>query len=227
MHILIIEDNEEIASYIINNLIEHGHQADHALRGDEGSEMALTGNYHVLVVDRMLPGMDGLELIKKIRGGGVQTPILILSSLGDLDNRVLGLNAGGDDYLAKPFAFSELLARLEALNRRHQSETLETVLVVGDLKMDLLNREVKRGGKQIELEPRAFSLLEYFMRHSNQVVTREMLLRNVWDYNFDPQTNVVDVHISRLRSKIDKDFDIQMLNTIRGAGWILSDAANR
>ncbi|MCY4150290.1 MAG: response regulator transcription factor [Gammaproteobacteria bacterium] len=224
MHILIIEDNEEIASYIVNKLIEHGHQADHALRGDEGGEMAAKGNYHVLVVDRMLPGMDGLELIRKLREDGIQTPILILSSLGDLDNRVLGLNAGGDDYLGKPFAFSELLARLEALNRRHQSENQETVLVVGGLKMDLLTREVWRDEKPIELEPRSFSLLECFMRHSNQVVTREMLLQHVWDYNFDPQTNVVDVHISRLRSKIEKDFDVHMLLTIRGVGWTLSDA---
>lgn len=226
MHILIIEDNEEIASYIVNNLIEHGHQSDHVICGNEGSEMAMKGNYHVLVVDRMLPGMDGLELIKKLRANGVQTPILILSSLGDTDNRVLGLKAGGDDYLGKPFAFSELLARLEALNRRHQAETQETALIVGNLKMDLLAREVRRDEKLIELEPRAFSLLEYFMRHSNQVVTREMLLQNVWNYNFDPQTNVVDVHISRLRSKIDKDFDIPMLETIRGAGWILSDASH-
>ncbi|MCY4227783.1 MAG: response regulator transcription factor [Gammaproteobacteria bacterium] len=224
MHILIIEDNEEIASYIVNKLIEHGHQADHALRSDEGGEMAAKGNYHVLVVDRMLPGMDGLELIRKLREDGIQTPILILSSLGDLDNRVLGLNAGGDDYLGKPFAFSELLARLEALNRRHQSENQETVLVVGGLKMDLLTREVWRDEKPIELEPRSFSLLECFMRHSNQVVTREMLLQHVWDYNFDPQTNVVDVHISRLRSKIEKDFDVHMLLTIRGVGWTLSDA---
>lgn len=227
MHILIIEDNEEIASYIIKNLTEHDHEADHTMHGDEGFNLAVTGNYHVLVIDRMLPRMDGLELIKQLRKDGVQTPILILSSLGDLDNRVLGLNAGGDDYLAKPFAFSEFLARLEALNRRHQSEPQETVLVVGDLTMDLLAREVRRDGQLIELEPRAFSLLEYLMRHSNQVVTREMLLQNVWDYNFDPQTNVVDVHISRLRSKIDKDFEIQMLETIRGAGWILSDANYR
>ncbi len=224
MHILIIEDNEEIAAYIINNLIETGHQADHAERGDQGAEMAMNENYHVLVVDRMLPEMDGLDLIRGLREKGNQTPILILSSLGDTDNRVLGLNAGGDDYLTKPFAFSELLARLHALNRRNQSQTQETVLIVGNLKMDLITREVRRDDKLIELEPRSFSLLECFMRHSNEIVTREMLLFHVWDYKFDPQTNVVDVHVSRLRSKIDKDFDIQMLLTIRGVGWTLSDA---
>ncbi|MCY4051688.1 MAG: response regulator transcription factor [Gammaproteobacteria bacterium] len=224
MHILIIEDNEEIATHIINNLIENGHQADHALRGDEGVEIAMSGNYDVLIVDRMLPGMDGLDLIRRLREQGNQTPTLILSSLGDTDNRVLGLNAGGDDYLTKPFAFSELLARIHALNRRNHSQTQETTLVVGNLKMDLLTREVWRNEKLIELEPRSFSLLECFMRHSNQIVTREMLLLHVWDYKFDPQTNVVDVHVSRLRSKIDKDFDDQMLLTIRGVGWTLSDA---
>ncbi|MXZ80838.1 MAG: response regulator transcription factor [Gammaproteobacteria bacterium] len=224
MHILIIEDDEEIASYIIKNLTEHGHSADHAMRGDEGCDMAMAGGYQVLVIDRMMPGMDGLDLIAKLRQQDINTPILILSSLGDLDNRVMGLNAGGDDYLAKPFAFSELLARLEALTRRRQGGTQETVLVVGSLEMNLLAREVKRDGTPIELQPREFSLLEYFMRHSDQVVTREMLLQNVWDYNFDPQTNVVDVHISRLRGKIDKGFDVQMLETIRGAGYILRDA---
>jgi two-component system OmpR family response regulator len=183
--------------------------------------MASGGSYEALIVDRMLPAMDGLTMVSTLRSQNNQTPALILSALGDVDDRVEGLKMGGDDYLTKPFAFSELLARLEALVRRSATETQETTLVAGDLVMDLLSREVTRENSVIELQPREFRLLEYLMRHSNQVVTRTMLLENVWDYNFDPQTNVIDVHISRLRGKIDKTFDEPMLNTVRGAGYIL------
>ena len=221
MRVLIIEDDEATAAYIHKGLLEGGHSADTAIQGDQGLTMANDDNYHALIVDRMLPVLDGLTLISKLREAGNQTPVLILSALGDVDDRVEGLKAGGDDYLTKPFAFSELLARLEALARRTSAETQETVLTAGDLVMDLLGREVKRGATVIDLQPREFRLLEYLMRHSNQVVTRTMLLENVWDYNFDPQTNVIDVHISRLRGKIDKNFDTPMLNTVRGAGYIL------
>lgn len=221
MRVLIIEDDEATAAYIHKGLQEGGHTADIANRGDLGFAMARDDKYHALIVDRMLPGMDGLLIVSQLRENDNQTPALILSALGDVDDRVEGLKAGGDDYLTKPFAFSELLARLEALARRATAESQETVLVAGELSMDLLAREVKREEIVIDLQPREFRLLEYLMRHSNQVVTRTMLLENVWDYNFDPQTNVIDVHISRLRGKIDKSFDTPMLNTVRGAGYIL------
>ncbi len=221
MRVLIIEDDEATAAYIQKGLVEGGHTADIATRGDTGLSRAQEDNFHALIVDRMLPAVDGLTVVSQLRESGNQTPALILSALGDVDDRVEGLKAGGDDYLTKPFAFSELLARLEALARRTTAESQETVLVAGDLVMDLLGREVKRADTVIDLQPREFRLLEYLMRHSNQVVTRTMLLENVWDYNFDPQTNVIDVHISRLRGKIDKNFDTTMLNTVRGAGYIL------
>ena len=224
MRVLIIEDDEATASYIRKGLIEAGHTVDVAEQGDDGLAMASNENYQALVVDRMLPVMDGLTVISNLRTQNNQTPALILSALGEVDDRVEGLRAGGDDYLTKPFSFSELLARLEALVRRTTSETQETTLQVSDLKMDLLGREVTRGDTVIDLQPREFRLLEYLMRHSNQVVTRTMLLENVWDYNFDPQTNVIDVHISRLRSKIDKNFSTQLLNTVRGAGYILRES---
>lgn len=224
MRVLIIEDDEATAAYIQKGLLEGGHTADIATRGDTGLARAQEDNFHALIVDRMLPAIDGLSIVSKLREDGNHTPALILSALGDVDDRVEGLKAGGDDYLTKPFAFSELLARLEALARRTTSESQETVLVAEDLVMDLLGREVKRADTVIDLQPREFRLLEYLMRHSNQVVTRTMLLENVWDYNFDPQTNVIDVHISRLRGKIDKNFDTQMLNTVRGAGYILRAA---
>ncbi len=221
MRVLIIEDDEATAAYIHKGLVEAGHTVDTAVQGDDGLSLANSENYQALIVDRMLPVMDGLTVISTLRSQNNHTPALILSALGDVDDRVEGLKAGGDDYLTKPFAFSELLARLEALARRSATETQETTLVAGDLVMDLLGREVRRGDKLIDLQPREFRLLEYLMRHSNQVVTRTMLLENVWDYNFDPQTNVIDVHISRLRGKIDKYFDTQLLNTVRGAGYIL------
>ncbi len=221
MRILIIEDDQETASYIQKGLAEAGHESDIASRGDHGFTLARDGDYQALIVDRMLPVMDGLTIVSTLRQQNNHTPALILSALGDVNDRVEGLNAGSDDYLTKPFSFSELLARLDALFRRAAVETPETILVAGDLVMDLLGREVKRGDSVIDLQPREFRLLEYLMRHSNQVVTRTMLLENVWDYKFDPQTNVIDVHISRLRGKIDKNFDVPLLNTVRGTGYIL------
>ncbi len=221
MRVLVIEDDSETASYIAKGLKESGHVVGRAKDGKEGLFMALDEPYDVLVVDRMLPGLDGLSVIQTLRKSANHTPTLILSALGEVDDRVQGLRAGGDDYLVKPFAFSELLARLEALVRRADVEAADTVLRVGDLEMDLLTRAVKRAGRQIELQPREFRLLEYLMRHRDQVVTRTMLLESVWDYHFDPQTNVIDVHVSRLRRKIDKDFDQRLLHTVRGAGYIL------
>lgn len=224
MQLLIVEDDTATATFIQKGLSDAGHNADVSPTGDQGLAMATRGHYDALIIDRMLPNLDGLALVSSLRDQGLKTPVLILSALGEVNDRVEGLKMGGDDYLTKPFAFSELLARLEALARRNAAETQETTLVVGELRMDLLGREVWRGGLPIDLQPREFRLLEYLMRHSNQVVTRTMLLENVWDYNFDPQTNVIDVHISRLRGKIDKNFDTQMLNTVRGAGYILRES---
>ena len=223
MNILIVEDDRQTASFIQKGLVEAGYVVDHAANGEDGLHLALTGNYDALIVDRMLPKRDGLSLIQHLRATGMQTPVLILSALGEVDNRVDGLRAGGDDYLVKPYAFSELLARLQALLRRVQPQQEQTLLKVRDLEMDLLKRRVTRAGTVISLQPREFNLLEYFMRHAGQVVTRTMLLEKVWDYHFDPQTNVIDVHVSRLRSKVDKDFDVPLLHTIRGAGYLLHD----
>lgn len=222
MHILVIEDDSDTATYLSRGLEESGHKVDLAHEGREGLFMALDQTYDSLVVDRMLPGMDGLAIIRTLRNADNRTPVLILSALGEVDARVEGLRAGGDDYLVKPFSFSELLARLEALVRRNEpSGKQKTVLKVDSLEMDLLARTVMRDGQTIDLQPREFRLLEFLMRHSDQVVTRTMLLENVWDYNFDPQTNVIDVHISRLRSKIDKQFETPLLHTVRGAGYVL------
>ncbi len=222
MRILIIEDDTDTATYLTKGLGECGHLVQRAVNGKEGLFMALEEDFEAMVVDRMLPGLDGLSLIRSLRAAGKRTPALILSALGEVDDRVEGLRAGGDDYLVKPFAFSELLARLDALLRRSENETgAQTALKIGDLEMDLLTRMVRRAGRPIELQPREFRLLEYLLRHSGQVVTRTMLLENVWDYNFDPQTNVIDVHISRLRSKIDKDFERPLLHTVRGAGYVI------
>tara|TARA_Y100001936_G_C16083899_1_gene680073 strand:+ start:2625 stop:3305 length:681 start_codon:yes stop_codon:yes gene_type:complete len=222
MHILLIEDDINAASYVIKGLKESGHVVDHASDGEEGMELSLTLKFDVIIIDRMLPKLDGLSLIKKIRDKKINTPILILSALGEVEEKVLGLKAGADDYLAKPFSFSELLARIEVLVRRTNPEVKETSLKVGSLIMNLLTRQVHRNGIEIELQPREFRLLEFLMRRSNQVVTRTMLLEGVWEYHFDPQTNVIDVHISRLRSKIDKPFDgKEMLFTERGAGYAL------
>jgi len=221
MKLLIIEDDREVASYLVKGLTESGYVVDHSADGREGLYLSSSGHYDALIVDRMLPGMEGLPLIAALRAAGVAVPVLILSALGAVDDRVKGLRAGGDDYLVKPFAFSELLARIEVLLRRGGMPVATTRLRVGDLEMDLLTRAVVRAGRAIELLPREFSLLEYLMRHPGQVVTRTMLLENVWDYHFDPQTNVIDVHVSRLRQKIDKGFDHPLLQTVRGAGYTL------
>lgn len=222
MHILLIEDDKDAAAYLIKGLKESGHVTDHASDGEEGLNMALDSNFDVLIVDRMLPKIEGLALVQELRKEGNDTPILVLSALGEVDERVKGLKFGADDYLSKPFSFSELLARIEALSRRTQPESSSTSLEVGDLSIDLLSREVHREGQKIELQPREYRLLEFLMRRPNQVVTRTMLLEGVWEYHFDPQTNVIDVHISRLRSKIDKPFKgKQMLHTERGAGYAL------
>jgi len=221
MRILVIEDDRETHDYLVGGLKQSGHVVDGVADGKDGLFLALDQEYDVLVVDRMLPGVDGLTIVDTVRNTGSTVPILILSALGEVDDRVEGLRRGGDDYLVKPFAFSELLARLEALVRRGSVEAVATRLQVADLEMDLLGRRVTRGGQEIELQPREFRLLEYLMRHSGQVVTRTMLLEKVWDYHFDPQTNVIDVHISRLRGKIDRGFDPPLIETVRGAGYRL------
>lgn len=223
MRILIIEDDLEATAYMVKGLKESGCVVDHAADGKDGLFMAASENYDALIVDRMLPGKDGLSIVKTLRSTGNKTPVLILSALGEVDDRVKGLRAGGDDYMTKPYAFAELLARLEALQRRGKVETANTTLSVADLEMDLVSRSVKRAGKSIDLQPKEFALLEYLMRHAGSIVTRTMLLEKVWDYSFDPQTNVIDVHISRLRQKIDKGFDRPLLHTIRGAGYSLHD----
>ncbi|MFD1702179.1 winged helix-turn-helix domain-containing protein [Methylopila henanensis] len=225
MKLLIVEDDREAAAYMVKALSEAGHVADHASDGAEGYEFATSGSYDVLVVDRMLPKLDGLSLIGRLRAEGATTPVLILSALGHVDDRVQGLRAGGDDYLTKPYAFAELLARVETLARRGQASAGETVYRVADLEIDRLSHSCSRAGQEIVLQPREFRLLEYLMRNAGQVVTRTMLLENVWDYHFDPQTNVIDVHVSRLRSKIDKGFDKPLLHTVRGAGYLIRDGA--
>lgn len=223
MRILVIDDDRETLDFVVQGLEESGHVADEAEDGKEGLFLALEGDHDAIVVDRMLPGLDGLSIVQTLRSEGRKTPILILSALGEVDDRVQGLRRGGDDYLVKPFAFSELLARLEALVRRGETEpdAAPTRLSVADLEIDRLSRRVKRAGRTIELQPREFRLLEFLMEHSGQVVTRTMLLEKVWDYHFDPQTNVIDVHVSRLRSKIDKDFDPPLIHTVRGVGYVL------
>jgi two-component system OmpR family response regulator len=224
MRILLIEDDDQLALYLQKALKEAGMVVDRAADGRDGLFLAASEPYDALIVDRMLPKMDGLAILRTLRASDNPVPALILSALGEVDDRVQGLRAGSDDYLVKPFAFSELHARLEALLRRGNSERAKTRLSVHDLEMDLLSRQVSRADKKIELQPREFRLLEYMLRHADQVVTRTMLLENVWDYHFDPQTNVIDVHISRLRAKIDRDFDPPLLHTVRGAGYMLSDS---
>jgi two-component system OmpR family response regulator len=221
MRVLVIEDDAETARYIAKGLGESGYAVDVATDGKEGLLQAVGEDYDVAVVDRMLPGLDGLSVVETLRRAGKHTPILFLSAMGGVEDRVKGLRGGGDDYLVKPFAFSELLARIEALLRRRGGAAVETLLREGDLEMDVLARTVKRGGRTITLQPREFALLEYLLRHAGQVVTRTMLLEQVWGYHFDPQTNVIDVHISRLRQKIDRDFDRPLLQTVRGAGYSL------
>ena len=222
MRVLLIEDDTEAASYLVKGLGESGHVVDHAEDGPTGLGLATGETYDVMIIDRMLPGMDGVTIIEMLRKNGNTTPVLILSAMNRVPDRVEGLKSGGDDYLTKPFAFAELLARLEALLRRGRSDAAETTLRVADLEMDLLSRRVTRAGEPIDLQPREFRVLEYLMRHAGHVVTRTMLLENVWDYSFDPQTNVIDVHISRLRQKIDKGHEQPLLHTVRGAGYRLS-----
>ncbi|MGO1118572.1 winged helix-turn-helix domain-containing protein [Rhodovibrionaceae bacterium A322] len=222
MRILIVEDDTKTASYMAKGLTESGHTVDQATNGRDGLFHASSGDYDVIILDRMLPELDGLSLLNALRAAEVNTPVLILSALSGVDDRVQGLTAGGDDYLTKPFAFSELQARIDALLRRRSASSVETTLSEGDLTMNLLSRKVVRAGQKIDLQPREFRLLEFLLRHAGQTVTRTMLLEGVWEYHFDPQTNVIDVHISRLRSKIDKDFDHPLLHTVRGAGYRLS-----
>lgn len=224
MHLLLVEDDKEAAAWLIKGLRAKGHVVDYAIDGEDGLHLALTGNYDVLIVDRMLPKRDGLSLIRMLRADGDGTPTLVLSALGEVDDRVSGLRAGGDDYLVKPYAFDELLARLEALTRRTADAAAPAhSLRVGDLELDLRTHKVSRAGQNIRLQPKEMQLLEYLMRHKDQIVTRNMLLEHVWDFHFDPQTNVIDTQISRLRSKIDKGFDTSLVHTIRGRGYRLSE----
>jgi len=224
MRLLIVEDDRDAAGYMEKGLKESGHAVDLAHTGREGLLRAASGDYDVLIVDRMLPELDGLGLVRTLRATDNRTPVLFLSALGQVEDRVKGLRSGGDDYLAKPYAFSELLARVESLGRRRQSQATagpETALRYEDLSLDLLSRRVERGGRELDLQPREFKLLEVLMRHAGQVMTRTMLLEKVWDYRFDPQTNVIDVHISRLRQKVDRGFPHALIHTVRGAGYSL------
>ena len=221
MHILIIEDDSDAADYLAKGLRESGHSVEVAEDGRAGLIKAAAETFDVLIVDRMLPGLDGLSLVQHLRTAGNTTPALFLSALGEVDDRVKGLRAGGDDYLVKPYAFAELLARVETVGRRSHATPVSTVLRVADLELDLLGRKASRGGQVIDLQAEEFQLLETLMRHPGQVMTRTMLLEQVWDYHFDPQTNVIDVHISRLRQKIDRDFDVPLIQTVRGAGYCL------
>ena len=222
MRILLVEDDPTVAQFVAKGLREAGHVVEHSDNGRDGLFMAASEAFDTIILDRMLPGgIDGIRLLETLRSQNNATPVLLLSALAQVDERVAGLKAGGDDYLTKPFAFSELLARVEALTRRGKSDGPQTKLLVGDLEMDLLSRGVRRAGQKIDLQPREFRLLEYLMRHASQVVTRTMLLEGVWDYHFDPQTNVIDVHVSRLRQKIDKPFASSLIHTIRNAGYML------
>ena len=224
MHILLVEDDEIAAKYLRRGLSERGHRVEHAANGELGLQRALSEKFDLLVVDRMLPGQDGLSVIRTLRTEGYNVPVLVLSALGEVDDRIAGLRAGGDDYLIKPYAFGELLARLEALSRRHvESQPLDR-LSIADLELDLVEHKVQRSGKPIRLQPKEVKLLEYLMRHAGQLVTRKMLLERVWGFHFDPETNVIDTQISRLRSKIDRGFKTPLLHTIRGRGYRLSES---
>ena len=221
MKVLVIEDDVATGAYISKGLQEQGHVVDLAPNGRDGLFLAAGESYDIMIVDRMLPALDGLSLIKTIRGAGVRTPVLFLTTMSAVGDRVEGLEAGGDDYLVKPFAFAELLARVNALARRPPMTQVQTVLKVADLEMDLISRTVRRAGREVELQPREFRLLEYLMRNAGRVVTRTMLLENVWDFHFDPKTNIVETHISRLRSKVDRGFDPELIETVRGSGYLL------
>lgn len=221
MNILIVEDDQQLADQLKDSLRDSGHEAVHVADGEAGEREASQMAYDVMVVDRMLPKQDGLTMISNLRDAGIKTPVLILSALGQVDDRVTGLRAGGDDYLSKPYAFSELLARVEILGRRAENHSAETTIKVADLVLDRIGHDAERAGQKITLQPREYRLLEYLMRNEGRLVTRTMLLEHVWDLHFDPQTNVIDVHISRLRAKIDKDFDTPLLQTVRGRGYRL------
>ena len=221
MKVLVIEDDAETGAYVKKGMEEHGHVVDLAANGRDGLFLAAGEAYDVMIVDRMLPGLDGLSVVKTIRGAGVKTPVLFLTTMSGVGDRVAGLEAGGDDYLMKPFAFAELLARVNALARRPPMTQVETVLRVADLEMDLISRRARRAGQEIALQPREFRLLEYLMRNAGRVVTRTMLLESVWDFHFDPKTNIVETHVSRLRSKVDRGFDAELIQTVRGSGYLL------
>ena len=222
MRILLVEDDATVAGFVVKGLREAGHVVEHADNGRDGLFLSVSETFDAVILDRMLPGgIDGLRILETLRGQGNVTPVLLLSALAHVDERVAGLKAGGDDYLTKPFAFSELLARVEAMTRRGKNDGPQTRLAVADLEMDLLSRQVRRAGQKIDLQPREFRLLEYLMRHAGQVVTRTMLLEGVWDYHFDPQTNVIDVHVSRLRQKVDRPFGGPLIHTVRNAGYML------
>ena len=222
MHILLIEDDQSVAEFVEKGFIDKGQIITHAAKGTDGLGLAKDEVYDAIIIDRMLPEIDGLSIVKALRDEGDTTPILILSALGEVSDRIDGLKVGADDYLAKPFDFEELYTRIEVLVRRRDIDSPVTRLKVADLELDLLAHEVQRAGQKLSLQPREFRLLEYLMRNAGQIVTRTMLLENVWDYHFDPQTNVIDVHVSRLRQKIDKDFDKPLLHTVRGSGYVLN-----
>ncbi|MHB2169581.1 response regulator [Alsobacter sp. R-9] len=225
MRVLIVEDEAEMADYVASGLRELGHTVDVARDGRDGLFLATTETFDLIVLDRMLPKVDGLTILRTVRASGVSAPVLFLTTLGGIRDRVEGLDAGADDYLVKPFAFSELVARVNALARRPPIVPTETVLRVGDLEVELLSRTVTRAGHRIDLQPREFKLLEYLMRHAGQVVTRTMLLEHVWDFHFDPKTTIVETHLSRLRSKVDRDFGAELIVTVRGAGYMIRDAS--
>lgn len=224
--LLMIEDDQATAAYVVKGLTQEGFTLDHAANGRDGLFLAIDGQYDLVILDRNLPGMDGMAVLGSLRAAGIETPVIILSALDAADDRVAGLTAGSDDYLVKPFAFAELLARIRLLLRRGSpGTTVETSLRCEDLELDLLSRKVRRGDRQLDLQPREFRLLEYLMRHADQVVTRTMMLEGVWDYHFDPGTNVIDVHVSRLRRKLDDGFENPLIHTVRGAGYRLGPAA--
>ncbi len=226
MRILVVEDDKDVGAFIVKGLKEAGHVVEHAATGRDGLFLAASEGFDAIILDRMLPGgVDGLRLLETLRSQGNATPVMFLSALAQVDERVKGLKAGGDDYMTKPFSFAELLARVEALTRRGRGDGPATKLVVADLEMDLLSRSVKRASKKVDLQPREFRLLEFLMRHAGQVVTRTMLLEGVWDYHFDPQTNVIDVHVSRLRQKVDKPYPSPLIHTVRNAGYMLRPEA--
>ncbi|WP_394763531.1 response regulator [Phenylobacterium sp.] len=223
MKLLIVEDDKEAAGYLKRALSEAGHAVDYAAAGRDGLMLAVGETYDVIILDRMLPEIDGLAILRTMRASNVKTPVLLLTALGGIDDRVEGLEAGGDDYLVKPFAFAELVARVNALARRPPTQEMPTELAVADLRLNLLKRTVTRGGRRIDLQPREFQLLEYMLRHAGRVVTRTMLLESVWDFHFDPKTNIVESHMSRLRGKVDRGHGCDLIHTVRGAGYILRE----